>query len=74
MTKVKSVLSKIFVVTLLLTATIAAFGGSFYGWFLPKPFKQPISLREGSAGSSTYGRGYYWLGRTHYGGGYGGGK
>jgi hypothetical protein len=71
---VKDWLPKIVLTVFLLTATAAAFGGSFYGWFLPQPLKQPVSLREGSAGTSAQGRSYYWLGRTHYGGGYRGGK
>lgn len=70
----KSWLPAIMVSVLLLTATVAAFGGSFYGWFLPKPLKQPVSLREGSASTGGHGRSLYWLGRTHYGGGYRGGK
>jgi len=65
---------KIAVAALLASATIAAYGGCFYGWFLPDPLKTPVSLRDGSVGARGHGHGYYFFGRTHYGGGYGSGK
>jgi hypothetical protein len=71
---VKGLIPKIVTVSLLLACTVTAYGGCFYGWFLPEPLKKPVSLREGSA-HSPRGYGLYWLGaRSHYGGGYRGGK
>jgi len=66
----KGLIPKILVISLLATLTIAAVGGCFYGWFLPEPLKKPVSLRDGSARA----RGMYFVGRTHYGGGFGAGK
>lgn len=71
----KGLFTKILVGGLLLGITVAAYGGSFYGWFLPKPFEKPVSLRDGSNRPGSHGYGYYFLGgRSHYGGGYRGGK
>lgn len=70
----KGLIAKVVTVSFLLTCTVTAYGACFYGWFLPEPLKKPVSLREGSA-KSHHGYGLYWLGtRSHYGGGYRGGK
>jgi len=70
-----SYLVKGLVVVLLTTLTVTAYGGCFYGWFLPRPLSQSVSLRDGSTkrGPGMYG---YFLGtgRSHYGGGFHGGK
>jgi hypothetical protein len=72
---VAGTVSKILVVSLLLSLTVAAYGGSFRGWFLPEPLKQPVSLRDGSPAARSHGNWVYWVGgRSHYGGGYRGGK
>jgi hypothetical protein len=70
---VKGLLIKIVVGTLLLSSTVVAYGASFHGWFLPGDLKKPVSLREGSTRHSGAGFAYF-LGRTHAGGGYRGGK
>lgn len=72
----KGLLAKILVAGLLAGATVIAYGASFHGWFLPKPFEKPVSLREGSVRGGTHGHGFiYFLGgRSHHGGGYRGGK
>jgi hypothetical protein len=62
---------QIVIVAILLSSTVAAWGGCFYGWFLPKNLSQPVSLRDGSHRTSS---GAYFIGRSHYGGGYRGGK
>ncbi|MCA1960644.1 MAG: hypothetical protein LDL33_07600 [Desulfomonile sp.] len=67
----KSVIPKILMISILAVMTIAAIGGCFYGWFLPEPLKKPVSLRDGSARARG---GMYFVGRTHYGGGFGAGK
>ncbi len=67
-------LFKVLVFGFLTTATIFAFGGALYGWFLPQPLAKPVSIREGSAHPTRMGHGLYFFGRTHYGGGYAGGK
>jgi hypothetical protein len=67
-------ISKILAIAVLAVVTMGAYGGCFYGWFLPKPLDKPISLRDGSQRPGAHGHGIYFLGRTHYGGGYGGGK
>ena len=70
----KQIIPKILAASVLLCCTITAYGACFNGWFLPEPLKKPVSLREGSA-KTTRGLGLYWLGlRSHYGGGYRGGK
>ena len=70
----KGWISKALVTAILLTATIMAYGAAFNGWFLPKRLDQPVSLRDGSAKAQARGYGAYFIGRTHYGGGYRGGK
>jgi len=70
----KGIIAKILVVGLLGSATALAFGGSFKGWYLPEPLKKPVSLREGSQRTGVHPLAYYFLGRSHYGGGYRGGK
>ncbi|MEJ2715994.1 MAG: hypothetical protein P8182_02475 [Deltaproteobacteria bacterium] len=70
----KGILSKLVVIVILAAVTITAYGGCFYGWFLPKPLEKPVSLRDGSTRARTYGYGLYFTGRRHYGGGYGRGK
>lgn len=54
--------------------TVWAYGNCFYGWGLPEPLSKPVSLRDGSQRAQTHGHGYYFIGRSHYGGGYRGGK
>jgi hypothetical protein len=58
----------------LTASTVAAVGGGFYGWFLPDPLEKPVSLRDGSSRARGTGLGYYFIGRSHYGGGFRGGK
>jgi hypothetical protein len=71
---VKGILAKILVISVLVGATSLAYGGAFLGWFLPDPLEKPVSLKEGSTRRGTGALGYYFLGRSHYGGGYRGGK
>lgn len=70
----KAILSKLVVIGVLSALTMAGYGACFHGWFLPKPLDKPVSLRDGSQKARTHGLGYYFLGRRHYGGGYGRGK
>lgn len=71
----KNLLGKLIVGGLLLLATVVAYGAAFQGWFLPSQLTKPVSLRDGSAKAQTRGYGLYFLGgRSHYGGGYRGGK
>lgn len=70
----KGLISKVLVTSLLLVATVVAYGACFNGWFLPKPLDKPVSLRDGSKQARTHGYGFYFIGRTHYGGSYGRGK
>jgi hypothetical protein len=65
---------KIIIIAILAAVTATAYGGAFYGWFLPKPLEKPVSLRDESVRARTAGHGIYFLGRTHAGGGYRGGK
>lgn len=68
----KGLITKVMVTGILLSLTVVAYGGCFKGWFLPKPLTSPVSLRDGSVKG---GRALYFVGgRTHYGGGYHGGK
>ena len=73
----QNLVTKLMAVGFLLSLTVVAYGGCFKGWFLPKPLAAPVSLRDGSV-KGSHGRGLYFLGglggRTHYGGGYRGGK
>lgn len=62
------------IVAILGAVTATAYGGAFYGWFLPKPLEKPVSIRDESVRTRTAGHGIYFLGRTHAGGGYRGGK
>jgi hypothetical protein len=62
------------IVAILGAVTVTAYGGAFYGWFLPKPLEKPVSIRDESVRTRTAGHGIYFLGRTHAGGGYRGGK
>jgi len=64
------------VIGLLAAATVVAYGASFHGWLLPADLKKPVSIREGSQRPGGHARPLYFLGggRTHYGGGYRGGK
>jgi hypothetical protein len=71
---VKGIFSKLVIIAILAAVTIVAYGGCFYGWFLPKPLEKPVSLRDGSTRARGTGYGLYFLGRRHYGGGYGRGK
>ena len=71
---VRGWITKVLVTAILLTATIVAYGGAFSGWFLPKRLDRPVSLRNGSAKAQARGYGAFFIGRTHYGGGYRGGK
>ncbi|HTY21767.1 MAG TPA: hypothetical protein VMC85_01455 [Desulfomonilaceae bacterium] len=71
----KGLLPKILVISFLAAFTVGAYGGSFYGWFLPRPLDTPVSLRDGSVKARSTGHGFYFLaGRSHAGGGYRGGK
>lgn len=71
----RSIIPRMVVAALLAGITVAAYGGAFHGWFLPRPLEKPVSLREGSARTGTAGRGFFFIGgRTHAGGGYRGGK
>ncbi|MFH1113779.1 MAG: hypothetical protein V1792_07645 [Pseudomonadota bacterium] len=72
----KSLLAKIVVSCFLTAMTVTAYGACFHGWFLPDPLKKPVSLRDGSTRNGTHGRVFYFIGggRSHYGGGYRGGK
>ncbi len=66
---------KLIIIGILAILTVSAYGGAFHGWFLPKPLEKPVSLRDGSVRARTTGHGFYFLGRSHAGGGYrGGGK
>ena len=71
----KALVAKLIIIAILAGVTITAYGGAFYGWFLPKPLEKPVSLRDESVRARTTGHGFYFLGRSHAGGGYrGGGK
>jgi len=70
----KGLAAKLIIVAILVAVTVTAYGGAFYGWFLPKPLEKPVSLRDESVRARTAGHGFYFLGRTHAGGGYRGGK
>ncbi|MDQ7784175.1 MAG: hypothetical protein RDU20_14920 [Desulfomonilaceae bacterium] len=72
----KGLLAKILTVGLLLGLTITAYGAAFHGWLLPASLDKPVSLRDGSPRAQTHGRAFYFVGggRSHYGGGYRGGK
>lgn len=69
-------ISKLILIGVLALATVVAYEGSFRGWFLPSELKKPVSIREGSQRPGSHGRVFYFLGagRSHYGGGYRGGK
>ena len=66
-------LAKVIITSVLLSFTVAGVGGAFYGWFVPKGMKQPVSLRDESGRSTTH---FWYLGsgRTHTGGGPSAGK
>jgi len=71
----KNLIGKLIFGGLLLAATVTAYGAAFHGWFLPDQLEKPVSLRDGSAKAHARGYGLYFLGaRSHYGGGYRGGK
>jgi hypothetical protein len=71
---VQNLITKVIATGFLVTLTVVAYGGCFKGWFLPKPLASPVSLRDGST-RGTHGRALYFIGgRSHYGGGYSGGK
>jgi hypothetical protein len=70
----KGLAAKFIIIGILVAVTATAYGGAFYGWFLPKPIEKPVSLRDESVRARTAGHGFYFLGRTHAGGGYRGGK
>ena len=71
----KALVAKFIIIAVLVGVTITAYGGAFHGWFLPKPLEKPVSLRDESVRARTTGHGFYFLGRSHAGGGYrGGGK
>jgi len=74
--QVKGIMAKLAVAAFLVATTVTAYGACFSGWFLPKPLDKPVSLREGSARTGGYHYYPFFLGtgRTHYGGGYRGGK
>jgi hypothetical protein len=66
-------IAKIIITSVLLSFTVVGVGGAFYGWFVPKAMKQPVSMRDGS-GRNTSHFWYMGSGRTHTGGGPLGGK
>lgn len=71
----KAIISKLILTGLLGSLTLLAYGAGFHGWFLPSELKKPVSLREGSQTGRAHSRGFYFIGgRSHYGGGYRGGK
>ncbi|MBI4964506.1 MAG: hypothetical protein HY913_14605 [Desulfomonile tiedjei] len=71
----KNFLAKLLVAGFLLAVTVTAYEAAFHGWFLPSQLDKPVSLRDGSTRAQTRGYGVYFLGgRSHYGGGYRGGK
>lgn len=71
----RQLLPKFLVPAILVAATVTAYGASFRGWFLPSALSKPVSIREGSARTGARAAGLYFLGgRSHYGGGYRGGK
>jgi hypothetical protein len=71
----KNLLARILVAGFLITVTVVAYGAAFHGWFLPSRLDKPVSLRDGSPKAQARGYGLYFLGRrSHYGGGYRGGK
>ena len=71
----RRIIPRLVVTALLAGFTVAAYGAAFHGWFLPKPFEKPLSLREGSTRTGSGGRALFFIGgRSHYGGGYRGGK
>jgi hypothetical protein len=70
----KGLFVKAIIVGILSLGTVMAFGGSFRGWYLPEQLEKPVSLRDGSTKPGARALGYYFLGRSHLGGGYRGGK
>jgi hypothetical protein len=70
----KALVAKLIIIAILAGVTITSYGGAFHGWFLPKPLEKPVSLRDESVRARTTGLGFYFLGRSHAGGGYRGGK
>ncbi len=72
----KGLFAKMLAGGVLLGMTVVAYGAAFHGWFLPEPLNKPVSLRDGSPRAQTHGRAFYFIGagRSHYGGGYRGGK
>jgi len=71
----KNLLAKILIAGFLGIVTVTAYGAAFHGWFLPRQLDKPVSLRDGSTKAHARGYGVYFLGgRSHYGGGYRGGK
>lgn len=71
----RALLPKLVVPVVLVVATVTAYGACFRGWFLPSPLSKPVSIREGSTRTGARAAGLYFLGgRSHYGGGYRGGK
>ncbi len=71
----KAILTKLLVPLVLVVSTVTAYGACFRGWFLPSPLDKAVSIREGSARTGTGARYLYFLGgRSHFGGGYRGGK
>ena len=53
----RRIIPRLVVTALLAGLTVAAYGAAFHGWFLPKPFEKPVSLREGSTRTGSGGRG-----------------
>lgn len=64
------------VMTVLTGGTFGAFVASAAGWGLPGMLEQPVSIREASVRRRGGGHGpiFFFAGRSHYGGGYRGGK
>ncbi len=70
----KGLFIKLIILGILTMGTVMAIGGSFKGWYLPEQLEKPVSLRDGSTRSGARALGYYFIGRSHMGGGYRGGK
>ncbi len=70
----KALITRILIVGLLGWVTWIAYGGAFHGRYLAEPLKKSVSLRDGSQRARIHGTGLYFIGRSHFGGGYRGGK
>jgi hypothetical protein len=64
------------VITIFAASTFGALVASAAGWGLPGLLEEPVNVREASVRrrSGLGGPIFFYSGRTHYGGGYRGGK